>query len=37
MEGLRLRVQDLDFPMKQLSVRDGKGEKTGTQRGRAAA
>ena len=25
MEGLRLRVQDLDFEMKQLTVRDGKG------------
>jgi len=27
MEGLRLRVQDLDFGMKQLTVRDGKGSK----------
>jgi integron integrase len=27
MEGLRLRVQDLDFEMKQLTVRDGKGGK----------
>jgi integron integrase len=27
MEGLRLRVQDLDFEMKQLTVRDGKGAK----------
>ncbi len=27
MEGLRLRVQDLDFQMKQLTVRDGKGSK----------
>jgi integron integrase len=27
MEGLRLRVQDLDFGMKQLTVRDGKGAK----------
>jgi integrase len=27
MEGLRLRVQDLDFEMKQLIVRDGKGAK----------
>src|SRR5271169_4981265 len=25
--GLRLRVQDLDFEMKQLTVRDGKGAK----------
>ncbi len=27
MEALRLRVQDLDFSMKQLTVRDGKGFK----------
>jgi integron integrase len=27
MEALRLRVQDLDFQMKQLTVRDGKGAK----------
>ena len=27
LEGLRLRVQDLDFEMKQLMVRDGKGAK----------
>lgn len=27
MEGLRLRVHDLDFEMKQLTVRDGKGAK----------
>lgn len=27
MEALRLRVQDLDFGMKQLTVRDGKGGK----------
>ncbi|HZL43992.1 MAG TPA: phage integrase N-terminal SAM-like domain-containing protein [Verrucomicrobiae bacterium] len=27
MEGLRLRVQDLDFQMQQLTVRDGKGAK----------
>jgi hypothetical protein len=27
MEALRLRVQDLDFEMKQLTVRDGKGTK----------
>ena len=27
METLRLRVQDLDFEMKQLTVRDGKGAK----------
>ena len=27
MEALRLRVQDLDFGMKQLTVRDGKGAK----------
>jgi len=27
MEGLRLRVQELDFEMKQLTVRDGKGAK----------
>jgi site-specific recombinase XerD len=27
LEGLRLRVQDLDFEMKQLTVRDGKGSK----------
>jgi integron integrase len=27
MEGLRLRVQDLDFEMRQLTVRDGKGAK----------
>ncbi len=27
LEGLRLRVQDLDFQMKQLTVRDGKGAK----------
>ncbi len=27
MEALRLRVQDLDFEMKQLTVRDGKGAK----------
>jgi integrase len=27
VEGLRLRVQDLDFEMKQLTVRDGKGAK----------
>jgi site-specific recombinase XerD len=26
-EALRLRVQDLDFGMKQLTVRDGKGAK----------
>ena len=25
LEGLRLRVQDSDFEMKQLTVRDGKG------------
>jgi integrase len=27
LEGLRLRVQDIDFEMKQLTVRDGKGSK----------
>jgi integron integrase len=27
LEGLRLRVQDLDFEMRQLTVRDGKGAK----------
>ena len=27
LEGLRLRVQELDFQMKQLTVRDGKGAK----------
>jgi integron integrase len=27
LEGLRLRVQDLDFGMRQLTVRDGKGSK----------
>ena len=27
LEGLRLRVKDLDFEMKQLTVRDGKGAK----------
>ncbi|MCX6923982.1 MAG: integron integrase [Verrucomicrobia bacterium] len=27
LEGLRLRVHDLDFEMKQLTVRDGKGAK----------
>ena len=27
LEALRLRVQDLDFEMKQLTVRDGKGSK----------
>jgi integrase len=27
MEALRLRVQDIDFQMKQLTVRDGKGAK----------
>jgi integron integrase len=27
MEGLRLRVQDVDFQMKQITVRDGKGAK----------
>jgi integron integrase len=27
LEALRLRVQDLDFAMKQLTVRDGKGAK----------
>jgi site-specific recombinase XerD len=27
LEALRLRVQDLDFEMKQLTVRDGKGAK----------
>lgn len=27
MEGLRLRVKDLDFEMRQLTVRDGKGAK----------
>jgi integron integrase len=27
MEGLRLRVQDLDFEMRQLTVRNGKGAK----------
>src|SRR5512135_3669292 len=27
MEALRLRVQDLDFEMQQLTVRDGKGAK----------
>jgi integron integrase len=27
LEGLRLRVQDLDFAMKQITVRDGKGAK----------
>jgi integron integrase len=27
LEGLRLRVQDLDFQMRQLTVRDGKGAK----------
>jgi integron integrase len=27
LEGLRLRVKDLDFGMKQLTVRDGKGSK----------
>jgi integrase len=30
MEGLRLRVQDLDFEMKQLAVRDGIEAKTRT-------
>ena len=27
LEGLRLRVQDVDFEMKQITVRDGKGAK----------
>ncbi len=27
LDGLRLRVHDLDFGMKQLTVRDGKGAK----------
>ena len=27
MEALRLRVQDIDFGMKQLTVRDGKGSR----------
>jgi integron integrase len=27
MEALRLRVKDIDFEMKQITVRDGKGEK----------
>ena len=27
LEGLRLRIKDLDFEMKQLTVRDGKGSK----------
>jgi site-specific recombinase XerD len=27
LEALRLRVQDVDFGMKQLTVRDGKGSK----------
>src|ERR1022692_3835516 len=27
LEGLRLRVQDLDFQMRQVTVRDGKGAK----------
>jgi integron integrase len=27
MEALRLRVQDLDFEMKQITIRDGKGAK----------
>jgi integron integrase len=27
LEGLRLRVQDLDFQMRQITVRDGKGAK----------
>jgi site-specific recombinase XerD len=30
LEGLRLRVKDLDFEMKQLTVRDGKGARTGS-------
>jgi hypothetical protein len=28
LEALRLRVQDVDFGMKQLTVRDGKGART---------
>ncbi len=31
MEGLRLRVQDLDFGMKQLTVRDGAGRRIAIQ------
>ena len=27
IEGLRLRVQDVDFSLQEVSVRDGKGEK----------
>jgi site-specific recombinase XerD len=27
MEAVRLRVQDIDYPMKQLTVRAGKGDK----------
>ena len=27
IEGLRLRVQDIDFSLHEVSVRDGKGEK----------
>ena len=27
MEAVRLRVKDIDFPMKQLTVRAGKGDK----------
>src|SRR5262245_55775247 len=27
MEAVRLRVKDIDFPMKQLTVRSGKGDK----------
>ncbi len=29
MECLRLRVKDIDFDMNQITVRDGKGKKTG--------
>ena len=27
MEAVRIRVKDIDFPMKQLTVRSGKGDK----------
>ncbi len=30
MEALRLRVKDIDFKMKSITVRSGKGEKTGS-------
>ncbi|MDZ7367691.1 MAG: tyrosine-type recombinase/integrase [candidate division KSB1 bacterium] len=29
IECLRLRVKDIDFAYKKITVRDGKGEKTG--------